>query len=182
MGVRVSRDLPPSGVPTRYEIYRGAAANALTLLDVFVFVVGGPHHDAANKKVFYDDETGDASLFYRLIAFDVNNIILDDSGPFAFSPAVAASLPTRTKVDHHYGAVDALRYVAPGGAGVPQARVRIYKQPDYLAGRWELAVATTETADDGRWLAPVYLEPGFTYVVHFSKEGVYGPDTTTVVV
>jgi hypothetical protein len=180
MTLRISRVLPLSGVPARYEVFRGADPRTLLPIDVVPFP--GANRDAAANAFFYDDPGGDAALYYRVAAYDAANVLLDDSGPFAFSPAVAASVPTRVKVDHDYGAADDFRYVAASGAGVAGAKVRVYAAPDFDAGRTDLAAAVTETDDDGRWAAPVFLEPGHTYVLHFSKENAYGPDVVRVVV
>lgn len=184
MSIRISRDLPPSGTPTRFQVWRGAALAQVDTLVADVPFPGANNaaYDAANKKLFWVDPAGDATLFYRVVVFDQDNVVLDDSGPYAFSPNTAALTPTLIRVDHNYGNVDELRYVAGSGAGVPGATVRIWKKPDYLQGLLDAAVAVTQTDDDGRWLAPVYLTPGFDYVVELAKPGQFGPDTVTITV
>ena len=177
MPLRISRALPPSGSPFRYEVYRGPDAKSLLLLDGVPFA---GHSDA--QGFFYVDASGDVTMWYRTIAYDADNVILDDSGPYAFSPNAAALVPTKVRVDHDYGAKDALRYVAESGMGIPQAKIYVWTLPDYQQGLLDNAVASTLTDDDGRWVAPAYLTPGFSYAIVFQKEGSYGPTLQTIVV
>jgi len=88
--------------------------------------------------------------------------------------------PNTVKLDHNYDLSDALRYVTPGGSPIAGAQVRVYLHADYTAGRLATPVGTTITDANGRWLNPILVSPGFTYVVQFFKPNTYGPDTAAV--
>lgn len=75
-------------------------------------------------------------------------------------------------VDHDTGGADALRYVDGGGAGVGGATVRAYVSADYVAGAY-VDRGRTATKSDGRWAAPLYLDPGVPYTLTFAKPGAY---------
>jgi hypothetical protein len=167
----------------RYEIYRALTATMpFALLNIVQHQVPGPNFDAAKQRFFYDDVGGQGDSFYKVLYLTSLGIQLSATDPFQPEGAVAADLAARTRVDHNFGAPDNLRYVGPSGAGVPDAVVRLFKKPDYDAGRVDLAIAVTRTRDDGRWSAPAFLEQGFSYVVHFEKLRAFGPDTVTIVV
>ena len=86
-------------------------------------------------------------------------------------------------VNHDTGGTDALRYVTAEGAGIDNAVVRAYLKTDYDAGSRAPAFvrATSITGADGRWTRDMRLDPG-TYVIEFTAQGRYGPDTQEVVV
>lgn len=96
-----------------------------------------------------------------------------DTGPFQMPVNRAADLQTRVRFDHDYGGKDSRRYTDAGGNGV-RVSVRVYRQPDWVAGHRELALNVVDTDEDGRWPAPVFLEPGLNYVLHVQGEGL-GP-------
>jgi hypothetical protein len=86
-------------------------------------------------------------------------------------------------VDQDTGGTDALRYVTAGGVGIPRATILAYLATDYAAGHTGSAyvVASTSTGPDGRWAAPLLLDPG-TYVLAFGVPGQFGTDTATITV
>ena len=77
-------------------------------------------------------------------------------------------------VDHNYGGTDALRYVAPGGAGIAGASIWAFNASDYSAGHTSagFVIATATTGSDGRWLAPMMLNAG-SYTLLFFKIGSF---------
>jgi hypothetical protein len=79
-----------------------------------------------------------------------------------------------TPVNHNTGGADNLAYKTAAGVGIDNAVVRAYLKADYDAGKFTLrAQATTDV--NGRWVAPMYLNAGNTYVFIFEKPGVFGP-------
>lgn len=77
-----------------------------------------------------------------------------------------------TAVNHNTGGTDALRFVDGDGAGIGNATIRAYLTSEYDAGTLVLR-ATAVTRDDGRWVAPMYLNEGLTYTLVFEKPGVF---------
>lgn len=167
---------PPTPAPDFYEVHTPVA-----LACVVPEQRPGPNWNQAKGQFFYDDPTGTDADSYRIYGFLLGGLVFD-SGVFAPQQAFAAGLATRVKVDHNYLLADAYRYVAPGGAGIPQATVRVFQKPDWDAGRRNVALFVTETLDDGRWASPFWLEPGMTYVLTFEKAGSFGPDVTPLTV
>lgn len=86
-------------------------------------------------------------------------------------------------VDHHYGGKDALTVVTAAGAKVGQATIRVYLADDYDNNRRErnYVIASVRTLSNGRWDAPVLLDPG-TYVLLVFKPGHIRPKTHRLVV
>ena len=177
MSILLSRPLPPSGTPTRYEVYQGVSPSTLMLLDTVPF----PGSNQNAQGFFYITQTGTTADWYQIIAYDVNNVILDDSGPYAFSPNTAALTPTTIMVNQNFGGTDALRYVTPSGMGIAQATIRIWTLADFQQGLYQNAAAATFTDDEGRWVTPVFLQPN-SYEISFFKEGCFGPDNLSIVV
>lgn len=86
-------------------------------------------------------------------------------------------------VDHDYGGDDALAYIIDGGHPVDNARIHAFLKTDYDAEHRTSAyvVAEARTDANGRWLAPMRLDPG-EYTLVFFKQGEYGPDTQEITV
>lgn len=98
-------------------------------------------------------------------------------------PTPAGSGDGSIAVGSDYGGIDALSYRTAGGAGIDDAAVRAYLASDYTAGRVgeSFVVARTATDAAGRLVAPLLLDPG-SYVLLYSKQGAYGPDTLNLTV
>lgn len=66
-------------------------------------------------------------------------------------------------VDHHTGGTDAMRYLL-SGQPADNVTIRAYLKSDYDAGT-RVVRGTTRTGPDGRWLAPLMLDPGTYYLI-----------------
>lgn len=167
-----------------YEIRRSVTATgSQTVIDVVSKTMTAQNWDTPKAKYFYDDFNGTPESFYRVLGLTDVGTVVSDTGVFQPFSVVGAGLPTKVMVNHNFEGEDTLRYLTPGGVGIPAARIRIFKEADFLAGRLELAVATLLTDDEGRWEAPVFLESGLSYVIHLQKEDAgYGPDKVTIIV
>lgn len=84
------------------------------------------------------------------------------------------------KLTDNFPLADDMRYMTPGGSPIADAQIRVYYKADYDAGRLESPVGITMTNAAGRWSTPVFVVPGFDYVVQFFKPNEFGPDVTTV--
>jgi hypothetical protein len=118
----------------------------------------------------------DASVF---TAIDWSPAVVTLGGDTVVPPPPV--FPNTVKLDHNYELPDALRYMTPGGSPIAGAQVRVYLQADYTAGRLANPIGTTITDARGRWVNPILVSPGFTYVVQFFQPNTYGPDTATAV-
>lgn len=136
--------------------------------------------DEASGLFYYDDINGTIYTVYRVKGYASSGVLLSDTGTFQISQATGTDLTAKVKIDHNYLIADNYRYIASGGAGVPNATIRCYKLTDWQAGLKAAALFITETGDDGRWISPFFLDPGLTYVLEFSKEGSFGPDVVQV--
>lgn len=180
MSIRIYWKPPQTPVVT-FDVMRADAADGPFFL-MATLEASSDNFDVASSRYYYDDVDGTDAHFYRVQGFSSQGYEVARSPVFQPAVVKGAELGTRVKVDHHYGGTDALRYLAPGGAGIAGATIRIYRDADYQAGRTANALAVTQTDDAGRWVAPVLLEPGLSYVVHFAKDDAFGPDTVTIVV
>jgi hypothetical protein len=173
---------PPTPAADFYEV-RSAPTTTSPFVLAAVVIDQRPSSswDASTGQFYYDDPTGDDNTVYRVQGFLAGGLVLD-TGIFAPQVSIAAQIATRTKVDHNYQLPDALRYIAPGGAGIPQAVIRVFQKPAWDAGQKNVALFTTETDDVGRWISPFWLEPGMIYVLTFEKGGSFGPDKVEITV
>lgn len=80
-----------------------------------------------------------------------------------------------TPVDHNTGGADNLRYLdLDTDAAIDNGVIRAYLKTDYDIGVYQLrGQAVTDV--NGRWVAPMYLNAGNTYVFVYEKPGTYGP-------
>jgi hypothetical protein len=85
-------------------------------------------------------------------------------------------------VDHNTPTPGSLRYQTAGGIPVEAAVVRVYYKTAFDLGQTDAPLAVTMTNVQGNWVNPISLTTGFTYVVQFAKEGLYGPDKTEITV
>lgn len=184
MTYRISTEFPASGTVALTEISRADQANGpYSVIDV----LNGPQFPDAKNRFVYEDYQGGVDKFYRVVFYDAAQVILRDSGNFSPNTVGGPDLGILVKLDHNRGlsgsvVADAMRYCGESGAGLPDVTIRVYRQADFDAFRTDLALATTRTDDNGRWAAPVFVEPGQTYAVVFYKEGMYGPDVLRVMV
>jgi hypothetical protein len=136
------------------------------------------HYDVATGTLFYQDIAGTPTSFYRIIAIGIDAIPSPPSPPFQANTTGPTTPIAQVKLDHNYGSMGSLRYQTVGGMPVENAIIRIYRKPDFDAGL--APIQMTKMLSDGTWESPAYVDAGFTYVVHFLKEGLYGPDHVTV--
>jgi hypothetical protein len=166
-----------------YQIFRAESQQGpFWLLATIPADVTGANFDSNLDRFFYDDSAGALDAFYQVNALNAFTQVIAQSAPFTPSAIQDTALANRARVDHDYGGVDALRYLAPGGTPIPQAEIRIYLQPDYAQGRTTTPYAILMTRDDGRWVTPAYLPVGANYVIQFFKPSGYGPDIITITV
>lgn len=170
-GIRISWAPSPVGI-FQYQIYKGTTVDGPWLL-LGIIPAG---------TTFFDDVLGTVTTIYKVEGVTDVATVAYTTGPFQIPLVKGADLTARVKVDHNYEVPDNLRYVAPGGQGVPNATIRVYKQADWAASRIEAALFVTDTDNDGRWRSPVFLEPGLTYVIVFSKQNAFGPNPVEITV
>lgn len=158
----------------------GAFSELATILNV----PSGNNWDADAGVYFYTDAEVSYRL-YRLHTVDTFGTVFGDSAVTPFGPnndPVRVPVPNVFPLDHNTGGVNALQYVDTNGVGISNATIRVYKKADWDAKRINKVVAIVKTASDGTWLQPVFVEPGNTFVVHYTLPDVYGPDTVEVTV
>lgn len=141
----------------------------------------GANWSAGKQQFYYTDPNGTNNTVYRVQGF-LNGDLVTDTGVFQPQISKAAQLATRTRVDHNYLQPNALQYVSPRGNPIPQATIRVFQKPDWDAGNNQVALFTTETDNNGKWVSPFWLEPGLQYVLTFEKRGSFGPDKVEITV
>ena len=60
--------------------------------------------------------------------------------------------------------------------------MRLFRRPDFEAGRRDVPLYVVQTRADGRWTRPVYLEPGMDYTLIFDKPAAYISQATHITV
>ena len=180
MAQRIFWTPPASLTPDRYEISVVEATERF--LAAIPHQVPGPYWEATPPRFAFEDPVGTDRTVYRVRALGPGGVLYGDSGPFQPSAAVAASLASRTRVDHDYGGADSLRYVAPSGPGIPDATIRAFRAAEWDAGRRSASEYVVQTDVNGRWRTCLWLEPGLDWVLVFEKAGSFGPDTRRVTV
>lgn len=84
-------------------------------------------------------------------------------------------------VSENTGGVDNLRYITSSNQGVEGAKVVVYLKSDYDQGNFDSPFGSTLTRPDGRWVDPIRVPAGASYVVTYQKEGFFGPDSQEVI-
>jgi len=87
------------------------------------------------------------------------------------------------RVDHNFGSTDALRIVDGDGDGIDGVWIQCFIKSDYDAGNRSASFAkgSTQTTVTGRWLRPLYLDPG-VYTLCCFKQDAFGPDIREITV
>ncbi len=114
--------------------------------------------------------TNDGNV-YDVIPWDVLDLNLGGSAQPA--PPVFDNTVTITA---DYPLAGDMQYITPGGSPIVGAQVRVYKKSDYDAGNTDIPVGITTTDAYGKWVQPILVVPGFTYVARFEKPYEFGPD------
>lgn len=167
-------------------LYSDAGADAVfdPLTPLIANIQAGPNWDADASCFFYDD--GDHPFrLYRLVAVDSFGTEFETAGQPPFSAGndpVRAPVPETFPLDHNTGGTDALRCVNPDGDPLENVTVRVYDKAKWDAKLYSQVVGLVKTGPDGRWLQPVLVPPGTTYVIQVQLPGAWGPDTVEVVV
>lgn len=158
----------------------GPFLERLTVLNIPM----GPNWDADASVFFYNDEDVPYRL-YRLHTVDSVGTTFGDPTVAPFGPhndPVAVPVPNVFPLDHNTGGTNALQYVDQNGAPISTATVRVYRKSDWDAKQYSKVVGLTKTVTDGTWAQPVMVEPGNTFVIHYTLANQYGPDTVEVTV
>jgi hypothetical protein len=174
MSVRVYWDVPALPV-FLFEISRAITEDHPVQSLATVLAVPTPlNFDSARNQYFYDDQQGASTCYYRILAHSEGGAITYDTG--FFQQVVFPSFQTVRPVNHDWDVPDRLTYRTPSGQGIPNAKIRVYTKPDYLANKLTNPVAVTETDNDGRWKATTFLPIGMNYIILYEKYAQYGPD------
>lgn len=173
--------LPPEDLtPTRFELYVVEAAERFVA--AVPHQIPGPYWENTERRYRYEDTQGTDLSVYRVRSLGPNGELYGDTGPFQPSASRAAGMLARRRLDHDFGGVNALQYVTRSGVGVPQATIRVFKAVDWDQNRRDAPLFITGTDADGKWTSPIWVEPGFTYVLVFEKQGSFGPDVRRLAV
>lgn len=167
-------------------LYSDAGADSAfdPLSPLIANIQAGPNWDPTDGIFFYDDNDHPFRL-YRLVAVDAFGTAFESGGQPPFSAGnnpVVAPVPETFPLDHNTGGSDALRYVDPDGNPIAEATIRVYDKAKWDAKLYTQVAGLVKTDARGRWLAPVFVPPGTTYVIQFHLPNVWGPDTAEVVV
>lgn len=156
-----------------------------------------PYEDLVNGKMPLEEDANQPGLWYADIALPgftgglrvIPRSALTDraAGRVVRTYVVGGEALVRIAqpyvlLDTNYGGIDALRLRAPDGQPVSGATIRVFRKVDYEAPGVLPPVGVASTKDDGRWTLAIPVAPATTYIIHFSKEGAFGPDSVEVVV
>jgi len=93
-----------------------------------------------------------------------------------------SSFETETMmIDHNFETKDDMRLIS-GRKPISGVDIKIYLKSDFDAGKLEekYVVQRTISRTDGRWEKALKLDVNETYIVQFSKSGVFRSTTTTI--
>lgn len=168
-------------------LYSDAGADSAfdPLSPLIANVQSGGNWDSGSGSFFYDDPVTLPFRLYRLVAVDSLGTAFETSGQPPFSAGndpVLAPVPESFPLDHNTGGTDALRYVDPNGDPVDNATIRVYDKEKWDLKLYAQVVGLVKTGPDGRWLSPVFVTPGTTYVLQFQLPGTWGTSLVEVIV
>ena len=92
------------------------------------------------------------------------------------------NLRTQVLIHDATGGVDALQLVGENGDPIEGAAIRVYTKADFDLNELDTPIGVTVTDHNGRWVNPVPVNTGDTYVVHFLKASVIGPVSQEVII
>lgn len=78
-------------------------------------------------------------------------------------------------VNHNYPLTDSMTVLNEEGDPIEGAEIRIFKYTSFEAGDVDTWEAMTVSDVEGKWVDPIALDDGQTYVVHIQKLSEYGP-------
>jgi hypothetical protein len=80
------------------------------------------------------------------------------------------------KVDHNYPSDGDLRVVDDEATPIEGVVIKIFEHTAFFAGDTDTWVADTLSDINGGWIDPAYIAEAASYVVHFEKPTMYGPE------
>ncbi len=147
--------------------------------------IPGPNWSDKDQCFFYDDPQIIPYRYYRLATLDRYGHRAEDAAPTPFkagnNPVDSPTLHTFA-LDANGGGTNNLQYISQGGTPIKDARIRVYKKIDWDAKNYANVVGTTLTVGDGTWKDPIFVQPGDTYTVVYTKPNEFGPDTKEITV
>lgn len=155
-----------------------------TTLTQVMHMIPGSNWSNADQCFFYNDSVV-PHRYYRLITLDRYGNQGVDEAPTSFK---AGNAPVETPalhslpLDENTGGPNALQYLSQGGTPIKEARIRVYKKIDWDTRNYANAIGTTITLATGGWESPIFVTPGDTYTIVFSKPNEFGPDTVEMTV
>ena len=78
-------------------------------------------------------------------------------------------------VNHDYPLTDAMTVIDETGEPIEGAAIRVFRLTAFEAGVVDSWEAMTVSDVEGKWVDPVALDDGETWVVHIQKLSEYGP-------
>jgi len=84
-------------------------------------------------------------------------------------------------VNHDYPLENSLQVVDAQNEPVEAAQIRIYEAVPFQAGVIDTWYASTTSDVDGKWVDPIELPDGQSWVVHFQKLNSYGSNHVEIV-
>lgn len=92
------------------------------------------------------------------------------------APVPPAPFDNTVMVNHDYPMSDDMTYKTPGGSPIENAQVRVYLKSDYDVKKLDAPVGVTTTNAGGKWVQPILVTPGYSYVARFEVPYGWGPD------
>jgi hypothetical protein len=170
-----------------YEILKSdtGATGVYTRLTQVLHMIPGANWNNPEQCFFYDDPVNISYRYYRIATLDRYGNRAEDEAP---TPFKAGNSPVDTPVMHTVALSadsdghNSLQYVSQGGTPIKDARIRVYKKIDWDTKNYANVVGTTLTLADGTWKDPVFVQPGDTYTIVYTKTNEFGPDTAEITV
>lgn len=81
-----------------------------------------------------------------------------------------------------YGGIDQLRLEDENGEPVEGATIRVFTKLEFDTNGLDNPIGVTATNANGRWVNPVFVNSGDTYVVHYQDDAQIGPVSVEVMV
>lgn len=136
--------------------------------------------NVANEWSVTRDLAGLPDGNYLISAFNSGNVSVAVAGRLIITAGVPMPI-NQIALTEHTGGTDNLAYVTSDGQPIVGASVRVYTNADWTAKQLNNPVGATTTNARGRWVSPIFCNPG-TYAVVFQLAGSYGPDAVIVTV
>lgn len=167
----------------KYSTFQSSAGHAIELTAPIIKY----QQSEGNKFINYGADGTTNAVIYNSSGEETTIEVIGDEDLPTYRNAIGSTtnilfINSYVGIDENYGGLNHLQPVDLTGNPLENVQIRIFFKTDYDNNNLDSPVGITLSNNDGSWGNTIFVEPGYTYVVHFEKPGEFSPVTTEIVV